>query len=67
MAQRSYVEQENKKNTKDTDNMWKVIRTCIPKKSTEKKCFSSDDESVVNNFTSSLHQLVQILSRKSNH
>ncbi len=30
--------------------MWKVIRTCIPKKSTEKKCFSSDDESVANNF-----------------
>ena len=50
MTQRSYVEQEIKKNTKDTGNMWKVIRTCIPKKSTEKKCFSSDDESVANNF-----------------
>ena len=50
MAQRSYVEQEIRKNTKDTGNMWKVIRTCIPKKSTGKKCFSSDDKSVANNF-----------------
>jgi hypothetical protein len=31
-------------------NMWKVIRTCIPNKSTGKKCFSSDDKSVANNF-----------------
>jgi hypothetical protein len=35
---------------KDTGNMWKVIRTCIPNKSTGKKCFSSDDKSVANNF-----------------
>ncbi|CAB4004315.1 Hypothetical predicted protein [Paramuricea clavata] len=50
MAQRSFVEQEIRKNTKDTGNMWKVIRTCIPKKSTGEKCFSSDDKSVANNF-----------------
>ena len=49
-AQRSYVEQEIKKNTKDTGNMWKVIRTCIPKKTTGKKSFSNDDKSVANNF-----------------
>jgi hypothetical protein len=50
MVQRSCVEQEIMKNTKDTGNMWKAIRTCIPKKSTRKKCFSSDDKSVANNF-----------------
>jgi hypothetical protein len=50
MVQGSFVEQEIRKNTKDTGNMWKVIRTCIPKKSTGKKRFSSDDKSVANNF-----------------
>ena len=50
VAQRTYVEQEIKKNTKDTGNMWKVILSCIPKKSTKKKCFVSDDRSVANNF-----------------
>ncbi|CAB4040145.1 Hypothetical predicted protein [Paramuricea clavata] len=50
IAQRSFVKREIRKNTKDTGNMWKVIRTCIPKKSTGKKCFSSDDKSVANNF-----------------
>jgi hypothetical protein len=50
VPQRSYVKQEIRKNTKDTGNMWKVIRTCIPNKSTGKKCFSSDDKSVANNF-----------------
>jgi hypothetical protein len=50
MVQGSFVEQEIRKNTKDTGNMWKVIRTCIPKKSTGKKCISSDDKSVANNF-----------------
>jgi hypothetical protein len=34
MVQGSFVEQKIRKNTKDTGNMWKVIRTCIPKKST---------------------------------
>jgi hypothetical protein len=47
-AQRSYVEQEIK-NPKDTGNMWKVIRTCIPKKTTGNKSFSND-KSVANNF-----------------
>ena len=49
-AQRSYVEQEIKKNPNDTGNMWKVIRTCIPKKTTGKKSFSKDDKSVANKF-----------------
>ena len=31
--------------------MWKTIRTCIPKKSTGKKCSSADDKSVNNNFS----------------
>ena len=30
--------------------MWKIIRCCIEKKSTKKKCFLSDDKSVANNF-----------------
>jgi hypothetical protein len=30
--------------------MWKVIRTCISKKTTGKKSFSNDDKSVANNF-----------------
>ena len=50
VPQRSYVKQEIRKNTKATGNMWKVIPTCIPNKSTGKKCFSSDDKSVANNF-----------------
>ncbi|CAB3981321.1 Hypothetical predicted protein [Paramuricea clavata] len=44
---------EIRKNTKDTGNMWKVIRTCIPKKFTGKKCFSSNDKSMANNFNQS--------------
>jgi hypothetical protein len=63
LPQRSYVEQEIRKNTKDTGNMWKVIRTCIPKKSTGKKMLQQWRIT----STSSLHQLVQMLSRKSNH
>ena len=50
VAQRTYVEQEIKKNTKETGSMWKVICSCMPKKSTKKKCFVSDDKSVANNF-----------------
>ncbi|CAB3981077.1 Hypothetical predicted protein [Paramuricea clavata] len=30
--------------------MWKVIPTCIPKKTTGKKSFSNHDKSVANNF-----------------
>ena len=50
VAQRTYVEEKIKKNTKETDNMWKVNRSCIPKKFYKKKYFISDDKSVANNF-----------------
>ena len=31
LAQKSYVEQEIKKDPNNSSNMWKIIRTCIPK------------------------------------
>ena len=67
MVQGSFVEQEIRKNTKDTGNMWKVIRTCIPKKSTGKNASAVTISPWRITSTSFLHQLVQILSRKSNH
>ena len=50
LAQKSYVEQEIKKDPNNSSNMWKIIRTCIPKISNGYKCFSADEKSVANNF-----------------
>ena len=50
LAQKSYVEQEIKKDLNNSSNMWKIIRTCIPKISNGNKCFGADEKSVANNF-----------------
>jgi hypothetical protein len=54
--------------------MWEVIRTCIPTKSTGKKCFSSDDKAVANNFNQFFTSVgsnnvtkIKSLAKENNH
>ena len=64
LAQKSYVDQEIKKDPNNSSNMWKIIRTCIPKISNGNTCFENLWRITL---VSSSHQLVQIQLRKSNH
>ena len=64
LAQKSYVEQEIKKDPNNSSNMWKIIPTYIPKISNGNTCFENLWRITLVN---SSHQLVQIQLRKSNH
>ena len=50
LAQKTFVEDQIKQNTNDTNTMWKTIRSCIPKKSATVKSFSKDDKTMANQF-----------------
>ena len=74
LAQKSYVEQEIKKDPNNSSNMWKIIRTCIPKISNGNKCFSADEKSVANNFNefftsvgSNTVKKIQSLAKENNY
>ena len=74
-AQKSYVQQEIKpKDPKNSYNMWKIIRTCIPKICNGNKCFSANEKSVANNFNefftsvdSNAVKKIQSLAKENNH
>ena len=44
------MEQQIKENRNNTNTMWKVIRSCIPKKSASQSLFSGDVNTVANEF-----------------
>ena len=44
------MEQQIKENRNNTNTMWKVIRSCIPKKSASQSSFSGDVNTVANEF-----------------
>ena len=51
LAQREFLEEHIKRNTNDVGNIWKAIRSCIPKKPANIKSFTKDDQTVANEFT----------------
>ena len=74
LAQKSYVEQEIKKDPNNSSNMWKITRTCIPKISNGNKCFGADEKSVANNFNeffksvgSNTVKKIQSLAKENNY
>ena len=51
LAQREFLEEQIKRNPNDVGNIWKAIRSCIPKKPANIKSFTKDDQTVSNEFT----------------
>ena len=49
LAEKEFMEQQIKENRNNTNTMWKVIRSCIPKKSSQ-SFFSGDVNTVANEF-----------------
>ena len=50
LAEKEFMEQQIKENRNNTNTMWKVIRSCIPKKSASQSFFSGDVNTVANKF-----------------
>ena len=50
LSEREHVNQQIQNNKNNTNCLWKVIRSCIPKKSTTQKNYSKDHKTVANEF-----------------
>ena len=49
-AEREYVAKQIKDNPNDSNCLWKVIRSCIPKNVTSTKPFAKEEKIVANDF-----------------
>ena len=45
-----FVENQIRENPKNTGNIWKTIRSCIPKKSSDFRTYNKGDKVVANDF-----------------
>ena len=50
VAQKVFVENQIKENPQNTRNIWKTIRSCIPKKSSDFRTYSEKDKVIANDF-----------------
>ena len=53
-----FVENQIRENPKNTDNILKTIRSCIPNKSSDVRTYSNDDKIVANDFNAFLRLCV---------
>ena len=65
-AERDYVAKQIKDNPNDSSCLWKIIRSCIPMKTTGVKPFMTEEKIVANDFNDFFCSVGQkILSKKS--
>ena len=50
IAEREFINDQIQKDPNSTNNIWKAIRLCIPKKSPSQRVFSKDDKTVADEF-----------------
>ncbi|CAB4040195.1 Hypothetical predicted protein, partial [Paramuricea clavata] len=50
LAEREFIKDQINKIPKNTNNIWKAIRLCIPNKLSSQTIFSKDDKTVANDF-----------------
>ena len=53
LAEREFVSNQIKKDLGNSNNIWKTIRLCIPKKSSSERTFSQDEKIAAENFNNS--------------
>ena len=64
IAEREHLEEQIRNNPRDTMSIWKTIRSCIPKKSVDRKTYVKDDKLVATSSMCFLHQLDKTLFRR---
>ena len=74
MAEREFATEQIINNKNNTNRIWKVIRTCIPKNSASQRNCSKDDKIIANEFNSFFASVgdntikkIEVLAREANY
>ena len=59
LAEREYVENQIRNNPSNPRFVWKTIRSCIPRKSVNRKSFSDNDDAVAKEFNEFFNSIGQ--------